>query len=62
MKEHLVDYISYINNILVSVKLMKLIELKVELVCVRGSPLTVMMVLERSRGSTYHAEALTGNQ
>jgi hypothetical protein len=29
MKEHLVNYISYINNILVKVKLMELIELKV---------------------------------
>ena len=31
MKEHLVNYISFINNILVKVKLMELIELKVEL-------------------------------
>jgi len=31
VKEHLVNYISYINNILVKVKLMELIELKVEL-------------------------------
>ena len=30
MKEHLVNYNSYINNILVKVKLMELIELKVE--------------------------------
>jgi len=30
VKEHLVNYISYINNILVKVKLMELIELKVE--------------------------------
>ena len=29
MKEHLVNYILYINNILVKVKLMELIELKV---------------------------------
>jgi hypothetical protein len=29
VKEHLVKYISYINNILVKVKLMELIELKV---------------------------------
>ena len=29
MKEHLVNYISYINNILVKVKLTELIELKV---------------------------------
>jgi hypothetical protein len=30
VKEHLVNYISYINNILVKVKFMELIELKVE--------------------------------
>jgi hypothetical protein len=30
VKEHLVNYIAYINNILVKVKLMKLIELQVE--------------------------------
>jgi hypothetical protein len=30
VKEHLVNYISYINNILVKVKLMELIELQVE--------------------------------
>jgi len=29
VKEHLVNYISYINNILVKVKCMELIELKV---------------------------------
>jgi hypothetical protein len=29
MKEHLVNYILYINNILVTVKLIELIELKV---------------------------------
>jgi hypothetical protein len=29
VKEHLVNYISYINNILVKVKFMELIELKV---------------------------------
>jgi hypothetical protein len=29
VKEHLVNYISYINNILVKVKLIELIELKV---------------------------------
>ena len=51
MKEHLVKYISYINNILVKVKLMELIELKVGSwervggsgtlgVWLRGAPLT----------------------
>jgi hypothetical protein len=30
VKEHLVNYISYINNILVKVKLMQLIEHKIE--------------------------------
>jgi hypothetical protein len=30
VKEHLVNYISYINNILVKVKLMELIEHKIE--------------------------------
>jgi len=30
VKEHLVNYISYINNILIKAKLMVLIELKVE--------------------------------
>jgi len=37
MKEHLVNYISYINNILVKVKLMELIELKVGLMWERGA-------------------------
>jgi hypothetical protein len=36
MKEHPVNYISYINNILVKVNLMELIELKVELMWERG--------------------------
>ena len=37
MKEHLVNYISYINNILVKVKLMELIELKVGEMWERGA-------------------------
>ena len=37
MKEHLVNYISYINNILVKVKLMELIELKVGEMWKRGA-------------------------
>jgi hypothetical protein len=37
VKEHLVDYILYINNILVKVKLMELIELKVGEMWERGA-------------------------
>ena len=37
MKEHLVNYISYINNILVEVKLKELIELQVELMWELGA-------------------------